>query len=179
MEDKDEAGVALRGTVTLGVATVAEVPASGALQSCADFRFVSPLLMLLKQAEGEVDRAVRRQDELKELHKLCGIFTEQAFDKYRETPSALDISPLQECIVELNEVAEYYGHSRSVLSKPHSPRHGDRIQNLRERIDRLVPVMDLVAVVNSSDELEATVQTVVSAAKRIVWVCRCSQCNHI
>lgn len=175
MAGRDEAGAAVRGTAALGVAIVAEVLASGAIESCADVRFVCPLLMLLKQAKGVVDKAVRRQDELKELHKLCGIFTGQVIDKYHATPSAFDISPLQECIEELNEVAEYYGHNRSVLNKPHSPRHGDRIQNLRERIGQLVPVMDLVAGVNTSNKLEATMQMMVSAAKRIIWVSGCSQ----
>ena len=173
--DRDDTGVAMRETVTLGVETVAKVLAAGTIEACADLPFASPLLILLKQAKSVVDKALNRQEELKELHKLCGVITGQVIDKYHNTSSGFDTSPLQECIEELNEVAEHCCHNRSVLSKPNSPKNGDRILKLRERIDQLVPIIDRAAGVNISNQLEAAVQMMVSAANRIIWACAFGQ----
>lgn len=168
---REHTGAAVRETITLGIAIVAEVLASGAIEACADIPFVSPLFVILKKAKSVVDKAVRRQEELRELHNICGILTGQVIDKYHATSSGFDISCLQECVEELNDVAEYCGHNLGVMGKLRSSlKHGDRIQNLRERIDRLVPIMCLAAGVNISNQLEAAVQMMVSAAKRILWI---------
>lgn len=167
---REHTGATVRETITLGIAIVAEVLASGTIEACADIPFVSPVFAILKTAKGVVDKAVRRQEELKELHNVCGILTGQVIDRYHATSSFFDVSVLQECIEELNAVAEYCGHNMSVMGKLRSSRkHGDRIQNLRKRIDQLLPVMGLAAGVNISNQLEAAVQTMVRAAKYIIW----------
>lgn len=163
---REYTGAGVRETITVGLAIVAEVLATGTIEACAEIPFVSPLFILLKTAKGVVDKAVRRQEELKDLHNICGILTGQVIDKYRTTSSDFDVSRLRECIEELNDVAEYCGHNMSVMGRLRSSRkHGDRIEKLRERIDRLVPVMGLAAGVNTSSQLEAAVQMMVSAAK--------------
>ena len=163
----DDIGAVMPENITLGITTVAEGLALGGTETCADIPSVSPLIILLKQTKDSVDNAVNHQEELTKLHKLCGVMTGQVIGKYQATYSGFDVAPLQECIKELNTVAEYCGHDRSVISKSCSLQHSDRIQNLRERIDQLLSIMGLTSGGNNSNQLEAAVQMMVRAQN--VW----------
>ena len=163
---RDDTGAVVCETITLAVATVAEVLASGGMEAFADIQLVSSLCILLKHAKGVVDKAVLRQEEQEELHKLCGVISGQVMDKHYASSSGFDVSLLRECIEELNEMAEYCGHNRSVVGKRRSLKHGNRNQNLRERIHQLVPIMGLVAGVSLSNQLEVSLQMMVRVAKR-------------
>lgn len=155
-----------REDITLGIAILAEFLASGAVDTCADIPFVSTLFTLLKAAKGEVDKAVRYQEDLEELQSICGLLTGQVIDNYHDKSSSVGISDLKKCIKELNEVAEYCGHDRKIIRFIRAISLGDRINRLRKRIDSLVPIVGLAVGVGTSNRIDALVQMMVSASKR-------------
>lgn len=172
---RDTASLVVGETIAIGTSNAAAaVLATAVLEVGTSIPLVSLLVVLLKQVKDEVDRAVRRVEELNELHAHCCIITAQVIDKYHDVTSlTFDLSPLHKLIEDLNEVARDCGEDRSFLRYLRLRHHGDRIRMLRERIDRLVPILGLAAGVNISSQLEAGLQRIVSVMgmcqRRISW----------
>lgn len=171
-DERGDVGTVALETTKLGIETVAEGLATGIIEVGTATPLVAPLFIALKKAKEAVDKAVRREEELKDLHALCGIITGQVIDKCRANSSSIDVSPLRKCIEDLKALAELCSHKSTFRRKLRSLKHGDSIQNLRERINHLVPVMGLAAAVDISAIVEDVRRNMVSAAKRMYAVGR-------
>lgn len=124
---------------------------------------ISVLLSGRNEATDTVDNAARRKRKLKELLAICSNIAGEAIDKRRsESTIVAKVPPLQEYVKGLDGVAARCRGKLSAFDLLISLKLGDSIQNLRERIDELLRVMNVATAVTLGSQYEAVWQIVVS-----------------
>ena len=137
------------------VSTVVEGFATGIIEVGAATPAVAPLCVALLKAKVAVDGAVRNREELEELCARCEIITVRVIDKARALKtSAIDVTPLRECVDELKEVAERY-HRRRLTRLASFRRDGEDIERLRARVEAVPLVLGLADRVGIGEQLDA------------------------
>lgn len=145
MPTRDDAAQGSRVVISAVIHSIAD----GALEIGAATPIVAPLCTALLKAKKVVDGASSNGEELAELHKSCDLITVQVIEKARAlNTSAIDVSPLQECVDKLAVVSKRYHDQGRFAKLAQFRRDGDDIKRLRDRIGAVVPIMGLAGIVD-------------------------------
>ncbi|CAN0275763.1 unnamed protein product, partial [Scytosiphon promiscuus] len=137
---------------------------------------VAPLCAALLRAKGIVDKIKRNKEELEELRVQCEMITVHVINKAKASRGAICLlGPLKECVDELEKVANNYDKQGCCSRLIHFRRHGADMEKLRGKIDRVIPIMQLSAMVglggenaNIRDQIEELRQTMARLQPRFV-----------
>eukprot|EP00752_Nemacystus_decipiens_P003237 g2995.t1 len=150
---RDDLAQTAREMGRLGVSTIVEGVATGIVTVGTATPIVAPLCIALLKAKNIVDEVSRNKEDLEEMCEWCNLITEQVIIKATSlsTPT-IDVSPLQECVDDLNKVAKrYHRRDRGRWARfVYSRKDGEDIERLRVRIQTIVPIMGLAGFVDMS-----------------------------
>lgn len=163
----DVLGATMDG-VRLATKTTVEGLATGTVELGEATPIVAPTLVSLKMV-GEMLEDVRRNKErLEELHGRCVVITTYVIIRCNTGGSKIDVTPLEDCVQALRGLAARVSVRGTFAGVAKYRPDKTVIEGLRDRIEGLVPAMELTGVVRISEQLETVrrgIETISNALK--------------
>ena len=131
----------------------AGIIATGTLEMGKEISVLQPVCATLEKMKESWDEIQRNEERLAELHELCEVITSFVVVKCDGGRENVDITPLKECVDDLEALVADY--SRRGLCSKLCNRDSEVIERLSNRIEDLVPIMDLAATVAVSQQVTA------------------------
>lgn len=114
---------------------------------------VAPIFVALKLAKDMFDKVKRNKKQLEELHDRCTVITTYVIIRCNTESSNIDVTPLMDCVDDLKALTKSYSVRGTFSKITGCRRDGNRIQRLRDRIEGLVPTLELAAVIRVSEQV--------------------------
>lgn len=114
---------------------------------------VAPVFVALKLAKDTFDKVKRNKKQLEELHDRCTIITTYVIIRCNTESCKISVTPLMDCLDELKALSKSFSVRGTFSRIASCRRDGSRIQRLRDRIEGLVPVLELAAVIRVSEQV--------------------------
>lgn len=127
--------------------------ASGTIEVGEATPIVAPVFVALKLVRDIFDKVKRNKKQLEELHDRCTLITTYVIIRCNTESSSISVTPLMDCVDELKVLAKNYSVRGTFSRLANCRRDGTRIQRLRDRIEALVPILALAAVVRVSEQV--------------------------
>ncbi|CAM9693319.1 unnamed protein product, partial [Ectocarpus sp. 8 AP-2014] len=115
---------------------------------------VAPVFVALKLVIELFDAVKRHKDQLEELHRRCAMITTYVIVRCNTDSCAIDVTPLKECVEEIGVLASRYSVGGMFAQVGRYRRDRDRLDGLRSRIEKLLPIMGLSGVATVSSQVE-------------------------
>lgn len=113
-----------------------------------DMPLVGGLCTAVLNAKDMVDQASDNQVKLEKLCDRCCEITVQVIKKLQGTTSlTINVSPLKECVNELEEVAERYGKKGCCTRLAHFRKDDEDIRDLEKRISTAIDDLTAAGIV--------------------------------
>lgn len=153
MATRDDVVQAAQETARFTASTVVEQVINGIITVGEATPFVHTFCVVLRNAKSIVDEAKRNKEELEKLRERCEMITVQVIHKARASrSSAIDFSPLEKCVDDIKALVKRYDEQGCCTRLVQFRRDGDDIQELRESIEAVIPIMGLVAGMTAVDQ---------------------------
>ncbi|CAM9536411.1 unnamed protein product, partial [Scytosiphon promiscuus] len=153
MTTRDHGVQAAQETARVTASTVIEGVVSGIITVGAATPFVQTFCIALREAKGIVEEAKRNKEQLEKLHERCELITVQVINKAQASRSSeIDFTRLKRCVDDIKTLVQRYDEQGCCARLVQFRRDGDDIQELRESIEAVVPIMGLSAVVTAVDQ---------------------------
>ncbi|CAN0556337.1 unnamed protein product, partial [Ectocarpus sp. 12 AP-2014] len=113
-----------------------------------DMPFVGGLCTAVLNAKDMVDKASDNQAKLEKLCERCCGITVQVVEKLQGSTSlTINVSPLEDCVKELEEMAERYGKTSCCTRLAHFQKDDEDIRDLEKRISTAIDDLTAAGVV--------------------------------
>ncbi|CBJ33473.1 expressed unknown protein [Ectocarpus siliculosus] len=123
-----------------------------------DIPFVGGLCTAVLNAKDMVDKASDNQAKLEKLCERCCGITVQVVEKLKgPTPLMVNVSPLEDCVKELEEVAERYGKKSCCTRLTHFQKDDEDIRDLEKRISTAIDDLTAAGVVEVGNLMQQQV----------------------
>ena len=103
----------------------------------------SAVLQAFLAVHDKVEKVNANNDELKALRDRCRYLTASVVETCGGRPTALDLKPLEGCLLDAANVVEKCGGRRRVMKYVRATKDKGEIDNINTRLDRLVNDMGL------------------------------------
>lgn len=142
------------GLATVGAAVGGTVGilATGILDLGEHTPVIAPLCNALKRVKNYFEEKRRRWCRLMELHDRCTLLTTWVIIRYDEESSRLPITPLRDCVDELEKLVIKYA-KLSAWRRWSWSFDGKDVDELGRRVDGIVIAMHFAVTVNSADHI--------------------------